>query len=95
MEVILMSIFSVIIIFVTVFSLIKIAYTDVNKEEVEQQIFTLTQFLKEKSNTVGLMVRFDDPDETANEKGGFYNIDGRDLPYNSQASDVHKYLIEF
>ncbi|MED3554096.1 hypothetical protein [Cytobacillus praedii] len=71
----------------------KVAYTDVNKEEVEQQIFTLVQFLKEKSNTVGLMVAFDSP-EAANNESGFYNIAGQNLRDISNVSDIKKYLIE-
>lgn len=49
----------------------KVAYSDIDKEEVEQKIFTLVQFLKEKSNTVGLMVAFDDPEEAINKEDGF------------------------
>ncbi|USK57774.1 hypothetical protein LIS82_27775 (plasmid) [Cytobacillus solani] len=72
----------------------KVAYTDVNKEEVEQQIFTLVQFLKEKSNTVGLMVAFDSPEAAANNESGFYNITGQNLRDISNVSDIKKYLIE-
>lgn len=74
----------------------KAYYTAVDQEEVEQQIFALVQFLKEKSNTVGIMVAFDAPDEKASlgEKDGFYNIAGKDLPDISTISDIRKYLIE-
>ncbi|MBD3107485.1 hypothetical protein IEO70_03830 [Bacillus sp. AGMB 02131] len=74
----------------------KAYYTAIDKEEVEQRIFALVQFLKEKSNTVGIMVAFDDPDEKASldDKDGFYNIAGKDLPDISNVSDIRKYLIE-
>jgi len=73
----------------------KVAYTDVNKQDVEQRIFTLVQFLKEKSNTVGIMVAFDNPEETAtNNEDGFYNITGQNTRDINNVSDIKKYLIE-
>ena len=72
----------------------KADFTEVNKEEVEQQIFILVQFLKEKSNTVGIMVSFDTPEEAANKEDGFYNIAGQDIPDINNVSDIQKYLIE-
>ena len=70
----------------------KLAYTEVDKEEVEQKIFTLVQFLKKKSSTVGLMVSFDTPKET--KEDGFYNIAGQDIGDISNVSDINKYFIE-
>ena len=72
----------------------EVAYTEVNKEKVEQQIFTLVQFLKEKANTVGLMVSFDSPEEAANKEDGFYNIAGQNIPNINNVSDIKKYFIE-
>ncbi|WP_042348327.1 YfjL-like protein [Bacillus massiliigorillae] len=72
----------------------KVDYTDVNKEVVEQKIFTLVQFLKEKSNTVGLMVAFDSPKEAANKEDGFYNIAGQNIRDINNVSDINKYFIE-
>ena len=73
----------------------KVDYSDVNKEEVEQKIFTLVQFLKEKSNTVGIMVAFDSPEEVAaNKEEGFYNIAGENIRDISNVSDIKKYFIE-
>ena len=72
----------------------KADFTEVNKEEVEQQIFILVQFLKEKSNTVGIMVSFDNPEEAANKEDGFYNISGQDIPDINNVSDIQKYFIE-
>ena len=72
----------------------KADFKEVNKEEVEQQIFILVQFLKEKSNTVGIMVSFDNPEEAANKEDGFYNIAGQDIPDINNVSDIQKYLIE-
>ena len=72
----------------------KADFTEVNKEEVEQQIFILVQFLKEKSNTVGIMVSFDNPEEAANKEDGFYNIAGQDIPDINNVADIQQYLIE-
>lgn len=72
----------------------KADFTEVNKEEVEQQIFILVQFLKEKSNTVGIMVSFDNLEEAANKEDGFYNISGQDIPDINNVSDIQKYFIE-
>ena len=72
----------------------KVPYSKVNKEVVEEQIFTLVQFLKEKSNTVGIMVGFANPEEKANKKDGFYNISGKNILDISDVSDINKYLIE-
>ena len=72
----------------------KVDYIDVNKEEVEQKIFTLVQFLKEKSNTVGIMVAFDSPKEEANNEDGFYNIAGENIRDIRNVSDVSKYFIK-
>ena len=72
----------------------KADFKEVNKEEVEQQIFILVQFLKEKSNTVGIMVSFDTPEEAANKEDGFYNIAGQDIPDINNVSDIQKYFIE-
>ena len=72
----------------------KADFKEVNKEEVEQQIFILVQFLKEKSNTVGIMVSFDNPEEAANKEDGFYNIAGQDIPDINNVSDIQKYFIE-
>ena len=73
----------------------KVDYSDVNKEEVEQKIFTLVQFLKEKSNTVGIMVAFDSPEEVAaNKEDGFYNIAGENIRDINNVSDIKKYFIE-
>ena len=72
----------------------KADFKEVNKEEVEQQIFILVQFLKEKSNTVGIMVSFDNPEEAANKEDGFYNIAGQDIPDINNVADIQQYLIE-
>ena len=72
----------------------KADFTEVKKKEVEQQIFTLVQFLKEKSNTVGIMVSFDNPEEAANKEDGFYNIAGQDIPDINNVADIQQYLIE-
>lgn len=72
----------------------KVAYSDVNREEVEQKIFTLVQFLKEKTNTVGLMVAFDSPEGAANKEDGFYNIAGVNIRDISNVSDINKYFIK-
>ena len=72
----------------------KADFKEVNKEEVEQQIFILVQFLKEKSNTVGIMVSFDNPEEAANKEDGFYNIAGQDIPDINNVADMQQYLIE-
>ena len=72
----------------------KVDYSDINKEEVEQKIFALAQFLKEKSNTVGIMVAFDSPEEVANKEDGFYNIAGENIRDISNVSDIKKYFIE-
>ena len=69
-----------------------VAYSDVNKEEVEQKIFTLVQFLKEKSNTVGLFVAFSSPDESTNKEAGFYNIAGENIRDIRNVSDLEKYF---
>lgn len=72
----------------------KIAYSDVNKEEVENKIFTLVQFLKENSNTVGILVAFDGPEEVENNEDGFYNIAGVNIRDIRNVSDINKYFIE-
>ena len=72
----------------------KVDYSDVNLEDVEQKIFTLVQFLKEKSNTVGIMVAFDSPEEAKNKEDGFYTIEGVNIRDISNISDIKKYFIE-
>lgn len=71
-----------------------VAYSDVNKEEVEQKIFNLVQFLKGKSNTVGVFVAFDSPEEATNKEAGFYNIAGENIRDISNVSDINKYFIK-